>query len=177
VALITLDDYYLPGTEAKKFFPNESIDWDNPVTINWEKLHNDLDKLLNGESIEIKKFNYDTNSHTDTVVIEPAKVIILEGIFSLQNEKLNELSNLKLYVHADADTRLIRRIKRDKALRYDHFDEHKFMDLWINQIKPSHDKYIAPSQKIADFVINTTNHMESAITDSIEFLIELGINK
>jgi uridine kinase len=51
------------------------------------------------------------------------------------------------------------------------------MNLWIKQIKPSHDKYIAPTEKLADFVINTTNQVEADITDSIGFLLGLGINK
>ena len=175
--LISLDDWYLCEDEAKKLFRDGKVNWDDPQTLNWDRLERDLKSLVKGETITVDKFNFDINAHDDTYEIEPAEVIIIEGIFALTDDRINAISDIKFFVHADSDTRLVRRIKRDKTMRYENFDEAKFMDWWINGIKPSHDKFIAPTEKVADFVINTTNNLEEDIVNAVSILIGLGEGK
>jgi uridine kinase len=175
-SLVTLDDYYLDGEDAQKFFNNQEIDWDNPITINWKKLHSDIKNLLKGHEVVVERFNYETTVHDESRTIKSADVLIIEGIFALTDEELNDLSDVKVFVHADSDIRLIRRIKRDKKIRYENFDQQEFMKSWIEQIKPSHDKFIAPTEKIADFIINTTKDKEHKKL-TISFLLGLTREK
>lgn len=154
--LISTDDYYHEISD----YPNKKINqvnWDTPKAINGQKMIDDIKILLSNKPISLYSYDFETatydKNHKKT--INPVDFIILEGIFALYFDKLRELSSLKIFVDADSDIRLIRRIKRDAKIRHKKtLTDKSFYQNWINFIKPMHDKYIAPSKHEADLIIN-----------------------
>ncbi len=152
--LMSMDNYYFSLEEL----PEEKgmdVNWDSPKVINWKRFDSDLDKLYNGEDIQITPYNFEKFTHTgEPITIKSSEVIIIEGLFALLSNKAREIATSRIFVHADEDVRLIRRIKRDSTGRYkEGFDLDVFMRKWIKEIKPMHRKHIKPTNDYADFII------------------------
>ncbi len=179
INLIQLDDYYFPFSVLKEKFNvknEEEINWDHPSTINFQLLKKHLKQLENGEVIKKSKFIYNTNeySKTEFTIYNSDEITIIEGIHALYDEELNEKADLKIYVHADADIRLIRRIKRDSAI-YGEFDSEKFLDIWEKQIRDMHNIFIEPKKHISDLIISTNNQIKPNFNQKIIELIKDSI--
>lgn len=175
IAMLNMDNYYKDITQFSNKKVTE-INWDNPNSIEWEKLLIDIDKLLSGERVIRKKYDYNTGYYSDEeIVIEAADYIIVEGLFALYNEELNKKSTIRIFVAADADTRVLRRMKRDRDSRYEKFIEKDFFDKWAKVLKPMHNKYIAPTSKNAHIIIQTTDNEydENKLKESINLIVKL----
>ncbi len=169
-SILSTDFYY---RDISNFEDKENINWDDPNTILWDELVNDVKIILNGGSIKRKKYMFSTCSYSSEEFIEIGKTdfLILEGIFSLHNKNLLELAYAKFFVEADDDVRMIRRMIRDPRERYDNkFDYLNFFDEWINQIKPMHDKYINPSRNNAHVIILNNKNDEISIKKGIDII-------
>jgi uridine kinase len=151
VALITQDSYYkdnshLPMEDRKK------INFDHPNSIEFDLLKKHLYDLIKGNSIEEPTYSYKTCSRLpETNTVHPKKVIIIEGILVLTNEELRDLFDIKIFVSADADDRLIRVINRDITERGWGVDV--IMQRYRETIKPMHLQFIEPSKRYADIII------------------------
>lgn len=158
VALINLDNYY-KTLDQLKVATHAEVNWDHPDTFDWERLISDVKDLKAGKSISTKEYNYGTGFyHDDEIITEPEDYIIIEGIFSLQNEDLNKLSDLRIFIDADEEVRKQRRIKRDSEGRYAHnFNIDNFNKLWENLIQPMHIEYIQPTKIGAKVIKNNGN--------------------
>lgn len=161
VAFIDMDAYYrnfshLPIEERRK------INWDHPDAFDWELLVGQLGRLAEGEAIE--KPVYDFVSHTRsprTVTIPPADVVVIDGILLLADERVRDLCDVKIFVDADADIRLIRRIKRDIAKRGRPLDE--ILDQYLSTVQPMHLQFVEPSKRYADVIVPRGGHNQIAI--------------
>ncbi len=151
VAVLSQDSYYrdsshLPLEERKK------LNFDHPKALEFELLVNHISKLKNGESIKEPIYSYLTCSRaSETNTISPKKVIIVEGILILTNPELRDLFDIKIFVHASDDDRLIRVIKRDTIER--GRDVHQVLDRYHKTLKPMHNQFIEPSKNYADLII------------------------
>lgn len=151
VAVITQDSYYkdnshLPMEERKK------INFDHPDSIEFDLLHKHLLELIKGNSIEEPTYSYKTCTRLpETNKIEPKNVVIVEGILVLTNKQLRDLFDIKIFVSADADERLIRVINRDIHERGWGID--LIMQRYHETIKPMHLQFIEPSKRYADIII------------------------
>jgi len=115
-----------------------------------------------GQAVDQPVYSFEQHNRTgQTVRTEPSNVLIIEGILVLTNPQLRDLFDIKLYVHADADERLIRRIKRDTLERGRDLTE--ILDRYQNTLKPMHDEFIEPSKIYADIIIPNNNHNTVAI--------------
>ena len=176
VVRLELDNYYMEEAQAKEQFKSRIVNWDDPRTIDWDRVVSDLDKLASGQSITFVPFNHEQNAYVgEEVTLEPAEAVIIEGIFALTRDDVINRSQIRIYVSADADVRLIRRAKRDGSERHvESFDNDAFMERWLREIKPSHERFIEPTKKSADFIVNTTDIAQDKIVDRIRILLSLG---
>ncbi len=156
--LMSMDNYYFSINDL----PEEKgidVNWDSPKVINWERFDRDLEQLYSGHDVKIIPYNFGLfTHHGEEIVCKSSEVIIIEGLFALLSRKARELATSRIFVHADDDIRLIRRIKRDSTGRYkDGFDLDIFMRKWVNEIKPMHKKHVKPTNEYADFIIKNND--------------------
>lgn len=162
VLVISQDNYYKDHKELT-IEEREKINFDHPRSIDFELLTNDIYKLKNGETIEQPVYSFITHGRTDETLRTPPKnVIIVEGILVLTNPELREQFDLKIFVHADSDERLIRRIQRDIQERGRDLDE--VLTRYRTTLKPMHEQFIEPSKNYADIIVpNMRKKNEAAI--------------
>jgi len=170
VVVIPQDSYYkdsshLPMEERQK------INFDHPDAIDWDLLCEQLSELKKGNTIEQPIYSYITcsRSKTETVTVKPADVIIVEGILIFTCKKLLKQMDIKIYVDADDDDRLMRIIVRDNLER--GRDVAAVVDHYTSTVKPMHLQFIEPSKRYADIIIPQGGHNKVAIniiTNTIE---------
>jgi uridine kinase len=138
------------------------INFDHPRSIDFELLEKHLKALKAGETINQPVYSFIQHNRTDdTVSTHPRKVMIVEGILILTNPELRELFDIKIYVHADSDERLVRRLKRDISERGRDIDE--VLTRYQNTLKPMHEQFIEPSKAFADIIIPNDKYNTVAI--------------
>ncbi len=151
VAVIPQDSYYkdsshVPVEERSK------INFDEPAAIEWTLLVDHLKKLKEGKAIEMPTYSYLTcTRQEETVHVEPRDVVIVEGILVLTDPVLREMMDVKCFVDADADDRLIRVISRDCIER--GRTPQMVIDRYEDVLKPMHSMYIEPTKRFADLII------------------------
>lgn len=128
--------------------------YDHPDAFETDLLVEHLKALRNGESIECPVYDYTVHNRSkETVLVVPKPVIILEGILVLSDKRLREQMDIKIYVEADADERILRRVMRDINER--GRDIEGIVDQYLNTVKPMHYIYVEPTRATADIVINS----------------------
>lgn len=170
VAVISQDSYYndltyLSLEERKK------TNFDHPKSIDFELLETHLKKLRSGKTIAQPVYSFlDCNRTKETVPTSPSKVLIVEGILILTNPKIRDMFDIKIFVHADSDERLIRRLKRDVNERGWDLDEtlHKYQE----NIKPMHEQFIEPTKEYADIIIPNNKYNTVAVDIVRSIIIE-----
>jgi uridine kinase len=174
VAVIPQDSYYkdsshIPPEERSK------INFDEPASIEWTLLRHHLDELRKGHDIEMPTYSYLTcTRQPETVHIEPRDIVIVEGILVLTQPELCDIMDVKVFVDADADDRLIRVIARDCIER--GRTPQMVIDRYQRVLKPMHELYIAPSKKYADLIIPQGGNNTVAINLITDY-IEARLNK
>ena len=161
VQVISQDSYY-KDTSHLSFEDRCKINFDHPKSIDFQLLETHLKDLKKGKSINQPVYSFKTHNRTgDTTLTEPKKVIIVEGILILSNTQLRTILDVKIFVHADSDERLIRRLKRDMAERGRDLDE--VLDRYQTTIKPMHQQFIEPMKAYADIIIPNNNYNSVAV--------------
>ncbi|WP_264534777.1 uridine kinase [Flavobacterium sp. N1736] len=161
VGVISQDSYY-KETHNLSFDERALINFDHPRAIDFELLVKHLKALKAGETIDQPVYSFIQHNRTDdTISTHPRKVMIVEGILILTNPELRDLFEIKIYVHADSDERLIRRLKRDISERGRDIDE--VLTRYQNTLKPMHEQFIEPSKAFADIIIPNDKYNTVAI--------------
>lgn len=162
VLVISQDNYYKDHKDLS-FEERERINFDHPRSIDFDLLTQHVHALKSGETIEQPVYSFITHSRKDeTIITHPKEVMIIEGILVLTNPELRDLFDLKIYVHADSDERLIRRIQRDIQERGRDLEE--VLGRYRNTLKPMHEQFIEPSKIHADIIVpNMKKKNEAAI--------------
>jgi uridine kinase len=151
VGIISQDSYY-KATNHLSYEERTKINFDHPRAIDFELLVNHLIELKKGNTIEQPVYSFVTHNRTeDTIITHPRKVMIVEGILILSNPELRNLFDIKVFVHADSDERLIRRLKRDIAER--GRDMNEVLNRYQTTLKPMHEQFIEPTKAYADIII------------------------
>lgn len=151
VALIPQDSYY---NDTTGMTPDERklINFDHPDAFDWELLTQQIQQLRQGYAIEQPTYSYIiSNRLAETIHVEPCEVIIIEGIMALWSPELRNLMDLKIYVDADDDERLIRNIQRDTVER--GRTAQQVIDRYLAVLKPMHQEFIEPTKRFADIII------------------------
>ena len=151
IAVLAQDAYYKDNS-ALTFEERQRINYDHPRSIDFDLLIEHLNDLKAGKTINEPVYSYITHSRTeDYKVVHPKDVLIVEGILVFTNEVVRDLCDIKIFVHADADERLIRRIKRDISERGRDIDE--VLNRYEAMLKPMHNQFIEPTMKYADIIV------------------------
>jgi len=161
VGIISQDSYYKEN-HGLSFDERALINFDHPRAIDFELLVAHLKELKAGKSVDQPVYSFVTHNRTeDTINTHPRKVMIVEGILILANPELRDMFDIKIYVHADSDERLIRRLKRDIAER--GRDMTEVLNRYQNTLKPMHEQFIEPTKAFADIIIPNDKYNTVAI--------------
>ncbi len=161
VGIISQDSYYRES-QLLSYDERALINFDHPRSIDFELLVAHLKELKAGKVIEQPIYSFVTHNRTDdTIITHPRKVMLVEGILILANPELRDLFDVKIFVHADSDERLIRRLKRDIAERGRDMDE--VLNRYQKTLKPMHEQFIEPTKAFADIIIPNDKYNTVAI--------------
>ena len=161
VGVISQDSYYNDTTHLS-YEERININFDHPRSIDFDLLVSHLKELKKGNAIHQPVYSFVKHNRTgDTVVTHPRKVMIVEGILILTHPELRDMFDIKIFVHADADERLLRRLKRDITERGRDLDE--VLTRYQNTLKPMHEQFIEPTKEYADIIIPNNRHNTVAI--------------
>lgn len=161
VGIISQDHYYRQNV-GMSYEERSNINFDHPRAIDFELLVEHLKDLKAGKTIDQPVYSFVTHNRTDdTVSTHPRKVMIVEGILILADAQLRDLFDIKVFVHADSDERLIRRLKRDIAERGRDMEE--VLNRYQNTLKPMHQQFIEPTKAFADIIIPNDKYNTVAI--------------
>ncbi len=153
IAVIYHDNYYRRQDNVP-FEERKLVNYDHPDALETDLMVKHLKMLKNGQAIDCPVYDYSQHNRTDkTIHIEPRKVIVAEGILLLADEQLRNLFDIKIYVEADADERILRRILRDVKERGRDLDG--IVNQYLTTVKPMHYLYVEPTKASADLVINS----------------------
>ncbi|SRX55687.1 uridine kinase [Aequorivita sp. CIP111184] len=161
VCVISQDSYY-HDTSHLSFEERTKINFDHPKAIDFDLLVSHLKELRKGNAFEQPVYSFvDHNRTGETIITFPKKVIIVEGILILAHPDIREMFDIKIFVHADSDERLIRRLKRDIATRGRDLEE--VLNRYQTTLKPMHQQFIEPTKEFADIIIPTNRYNTVAV--------------
>lgn len=161
LCIISQDDYYRP--RAEQLVDDSGIaNFDLPVSIDKKAFRRDIEKLINGEIVEREEYTFNNHEAVPKMLtFHPAPVVIVEGIFVFHFKKINPLLDLKIYLHAKENLKVIRRIKRDKVER--NYPLEDVLYRYEKHVLPTYEKYIEPYRDEADIVINNNKDFEKGL--------------
>lgn len=175
VAVIPQDSYYksqwdVPEEDRKK------TNFDHPDAFEWPLLSHQIEELRKGHAIEQPTYSYLTcTRQKETVHVEPHEVIIVEGIMALYDKSLRDLMDLKIFVDAEPDERLLRVIERDIAERGHPLE--MLITKYRNVLKPMHDEFIEPTKQYADIIIPNGGENARAVAMMQMYILSALIKK
>ncbi|WP_179337934.1 uridine kinase [Winogradskyella ludwigii] len=168
VGVLSQDSYYKDTTHLN-FEQRVKINFDHPRSIDFELLEEHLKDLKEGKSINQPVYSFVKHNRTgDVIVTKPRKVMIVEGILILSHPEIRELFDIKIFVHADSDERLIRRLKRDITER--GRDINEVLQRYQSTLKPMHQQFIEPMKEYADIII-PNNKYNTVAVDIVKTII------
>lgn len=174
VTLISQDDYYIPAN-TKTQEENKLYNFDLPTAIDRESFYGDIKTLFDGNTVYKEEYTFNNPAIKPRMLeIKPAPILIVEGLFIFHYEEVNQLLDHRVFIHADEEVALERRLRRDLEER--GYFEEDVRYKWANHVVPAFNKYLLPYKTICDqVIINNTDDPQTmiAITDEIsEFLRE-----
>ncbi|MFS0751357.1 uridine kinase [Oceanobacillus sp. 1P07AA] len=175
--LVIEQDYYYKDQSHLPFEERLNTNYDHPLAFDNDLLIEHLQQLMKNEPIEKPVYDYKIHTRSkDIIHVEPKEVIIVEGILILEDPRLVDLMDIKVYVDTDADLRIIRRLMRDIKERGRTLDS--VIDQYIQNVRPSHLQFIEPTKRYADIIIpeGGQNHVAIDIMASkIEKILSRGL--
>jgi uridine kinase len=152
VAILHMDSYYLPIQPEKHFTKSGHPNFDHPAAFDWSLLQMHLDQLKSGNSIKAPCYDFAISNRTgDTVTVGPAKVVLFEGIFSLFDQKIRDILDIKCFLHVDSDIRFTRRLHRDVKERGRSLES--VIEQYYETVRPMYQKFLDPQRQYADFIV------------------------
>ena len=159
IQVISQDSYY-KDTSHLTFDERCALNFDHPDAIDFPLLYQHVNSLKNGDNIEQPVYSFETHNRTkETVTVVPKKILIIEGILILNYPKLRSLFDLKIYIDADSDMRMERRVSRDISERGRTPEE--VLNRYLNTLKPMHKQFIEPMKVHADITLE--NHQNTPL--------------
>ena len=161
VSVIYHDNYYkahhnMPYEERAK------LNYDQPDAFDTDQLIEAVRALKKGRSVVCPVYDYSIHDRSEkTITVKPARVIIVEGILIFENKELCSLMDIKVFVDADADVRILRRIVRDVRDRGRSLES--VVNQYLSTVKPMHEKYVEPSKRNADIIVPEGGHNQVAL--------------
>lgn len=156
VAMMRHDDYYKAHND-KTYEERARQNYDCPDAFETELMAAHLRRLRDGQAVDCPTYDYGNHNRAEaTRRVEPAPVVLVDGILVLAEKQLRDMMDIKIFVDADADVRILRRITRDVNERKRTLDS--VIEQYIRTVKPMHEAYVEPSKKYADIIIPEGGH-------------------
>jgi uridine kinase len=166
--VISQDSYYHSNTDLS-IAERAKINFDHPNSIDFDLLVKHIVEIKSGNLIQVPSYSFlSHNRTTQTTTLFPSEIIIVEGILLFNDKRLVDLFDSKIFIHADADERFIRRVKRDSIERGRNFEE--VSTRYLSTLKPMHEQYIEPTKKLADLIIENNNESINQLQNLIQFI-------
>lgn len=151
VIILRMDDYYKDRSELS-MEERAKINYDHPLAFDTDLCISQLKDLLNGKAIDKPLYDFTVHNRSSQIEhIEPADVVIIEGLFVLENEVMRSLEQIKVFVDTEADIRFIRRMIRDVRERGRTLDS--VVDQYVNTVRVMHETFVEPTKRFADIII------------------------
>ncbi|NCO64445.1 MAG: uridine kinase [Flavobacteriaceae bacterium CG_4_9_14_0_8_um_filter_34_30] len=161
VGVISQDSYYKDTTHLS-YEDRVKINFDHPQAIDFDLLVTHLKELKSGKTIQQPVYSFmDHNRTKKTIPTVPKRVMIVEGILIFAHPDIRDMFDMKIFVHADSDERLIRRLKRDITERGRNLEE--VLNRYQTTLKPMHQQFIEPTKEFADIIIPTNRYNTVAV--------------
>lgn len=161
VCVITQDNYY-KGLSEQLRDENGKVNFDHPTGIDFGRIKKDLRKLLKGDTVKLVEYTFNNpDIFPKEITYKPAPIILLEGLFVFADKSLNKMYDYRLYIHADDEVTLKRRLARDTAERGMTNDEVMYQ--WDNHVLPAYDEFLKPHKPEADYIINNNENFDECL--------------
>jgi uridine kinase len=161
VAVLALDSYY-NDTTALSMAERVKVNYDHPDAFDWQLMHDHVRQLMAGHPVAMPVYDFAALTRsTETILVQPAPIIVIEGILVLFEPALRDCMDLKVFVDADADVRFIRRLERD--VRDRGRTAESVIAQYLATVRPSHLSFVEPSKRWADVIIPHGGHNEPAL--------------
>ncbi|MDC0254239.1 uridine kinase [Bacteriovoracales bacterium] len=165
VSVLSIDSYYRPHSELQYFDEDGRPNFDHPTAFDWDLLKEHLSLLKRGKSIESPCYDFKASDRLkETKIIGPDKVVLFEGIFSLFDEEIRKLSDIKVFLHVEADIRFTRRLHRDVRERGRSLES--VIEQYYATVRPMYQKYLDPQRQFADLIVGEETDIAAAIISS-----------
>lgn len=169
VCIVSMDDYYLPR-EEQHVDHNGEKNFDLPKSFDKKRFRNDLLRLLAGEVVEKEEYTFNNEKATSQMLtFYPARVIIVEGLFVFHYKKIAPLFDLKIFINAKENLKVIRRIYRDQVER--NYPIEDVLYKYQHHVLPSFEKYIEPYREDADIIINNNDSFDRGLRVLMGFIM------
>lgn len=156
LCLISQDNYYRP-IEEQKVDENEIVNFDLPKSIDKKSFLRDVKKLINGEQVIQLEYTFNNrDAKPKEIILHPAPIILVEGLFVFHYKEMRKLLDLKVFIHAKENLKVIRRIIRDRVERNYPLDDVLYR--YQNHVLPTYEKYIEPYRDKADIIVNNNKN-------------------
>ncbi len=151
LSLVELDSYYVAADDLD-LEQRQQINYDHPDAFDWPLLNDHLAALQNGASVPVPVYDYELyNRSGKTRMVEPNRIVVVDGILVLWDRTLRDRFDLKIFVDTAPDIRLIRRLRRDVSQR--GRTTESVIEQWLETVRPSHERFVEPSKRYADVII------------------------
>lgn len=151
VSIVPQDAFY-NDQSSMSIEQRKKVNYDHPDSFDSDLFYAELLKLKNKQAIELPIYDYEKYTRSNkTILINPARVIIVEGVLLFVDERIRKLLDIKIYVDADDDIRFIRRLKRDISERGRTTDS--IIDQYLKTVKPMYHQFVEPTKRYADVII------------------------
>lgn len=151
ICILSHDFYYKQHNDIT-FEERKKINYDHPDAFDTDIMIDHIKELAKGNAIDRPVYDFTIHNRVDdTVRVEPARVIVVEGILIFENKELRDLCDIKVFIDTDADVRIIRRILRDVNERGRTLDN--IVEQYLTTVKPMHDEFVEPSKRYADIIV------------------------
>lgn len=161
VAFIDMDAYYRNFTDLT-LEERQGLNWDHPDAFDYGLLTDHLSRLAARGTIQKPVYNFVTHLRSDEIIeVEPSDVVVIDGILLFVDERVRDLCDVKVFVDADADIRLIRRIRRDMGTRGRPLEA--IIHQYLSTVQPMHLQFVEPSKRYADIIVPRGGHNAIAI--------------
>jgi len=161
-ALLHMDSYYLHDQPKSNYTKSGKPNFDHPEAFDWKLLRNHLQDLKDGLSIETPIYDFSSSSRTEnTELLGPCKVVLFEGIFSLYDQEIRNLLDIKCFLHVDSDIRFTRRLHRDVKERGRSLES--VISQYYDTVRPMYQRYLDPQKQYADFTVGEETDVASTI--------------
>ncbi|MGE3608934.1 MAG: uridine kinase [Bacteriovoracaceae bacterium] len=176
-SLLHMDSYYLPKQPKTNYTVSGKPNFDHPNAFDWDLLRHHLSELKQGLTIKCPIYDFASSSRTEEYEkVGPCRVVLFEGIFSLYDQEIREMLDIKCFLHVDSDIRFTRRLHRDVKERGRSLES--VISQYYDTVRPMYQKYLDPQRQFADFTVGEETDVASLILSArIKELLDSSLDK